>query len=97
MSLSLQLSAPRLGAAGIAEATETARAKSICRWDASIILSPCSLTLVDPAVLWTAGAKLVAKNLDMIVADDVTAPDAGFGVETNRVAILSREGERSCR
>lgn len=42
--------------------------------------------------MWTAGAQLVAKNLDMIEANDVTAPDAGFGVETNRVVILSREG-----
>ena len=30
----------------------------------------------------------------MVVANDVTAPDAGFGVETNRVVILSREGGR---
>ena len=41
-----------------------------------------------------AHAKLVAKNLDMIVANDVTAPDAGFDVETNQVMILSREGGR---
>jgi phosphopantothenoylcysteine decarboxylase/phosphopantothenate--cysteine ligase len=37
---------------------------------------------------------LVAKNLDMIVANDVTVPNAGFGVETNQVMILSREGGR---
>jgi phosphopantothenoylcysteine decarboxylase/phosphopantothenate--cysteine ligase len=39
-----------------------------------------------------ARAKLVAKNLDMIVANDITAHDAGFGAETNRVMILDREG-----
>ena len=33
----------------------------------------------------------------MIVANDVTTPDAGFGVETNQVMILSREGQRNCR
>jgi len=37
-------------------------------------------------------AKLVAKNLDLIVVNDITAPDAGFEVETNRVTILDREG-----
>lgn len=39
-----------------------------------------------------ARAKLAAKRLDLIVANDVTAPDTGFGVETNRVVILDREG-----
>ncbi len=40
-----------------------------------------------------ARAKLAAKRLDLIVANDITAADAGFGVETNRVAILDREGQ----
>jgi len=31
-----------------------------------------------------ARAKLSAKHLHLIVANDVTGPDAGFGVETNR-------------
>lgn len=35
-----------------------------------------------------AHAKLAAKHLDLIVANDVTAPDTGFGVETNRVVTL---------
>jgi phosphopantothenoylcysteine decarboxylase/phosphopantothenate--cysteine ligase len=39
-----------------------------------------------------ARAKLEAKNLDLIVANDVTAPDAGFGSETNRVVLLGRDG-----
>jgi phosphopantothenoylcysteine decarboxylase/phosphopantothenate--cysteine ligase len=39
-----------------------------------------------------ARAKLEAKNLDLIVANDVTAPDAGFGSLTNRVMLLRREG-----
>ncbi len=38
-----------------------------------------------------ARAKLAVKNLDMIVANDITARDAGFSVETNRVVILDRE------
>ena len=39
-----------------------------------------------------ARSKLEAKSLDLIVANDVTARDAGFAAETNRVVILDREG-----
>jgi phosphopantothenoylcysteine decarboxylase/phosphopantothenate--cysteine ligase len=39
-----------------------------------------------------ARAKMEKKNLDMIVANDVTALDAGFGVDTNRVLIITRDG-----
>ena len=39
-------------------------------------------------LLENAEAKLKAKNLDMIVANDITAPDSGFGVDTNRVTLL---------
>jgi phosphopantothenoylcysteine decarboxylase/phosphopantothenate--cysteine ligase len=39
-----------------------------------------------------ARAKLVTKNLDLIVANDVTAHDAGFAVETNRVVLIGRDG-----
>lgn len=42
-----------------------------------------------------ARAKMVRKGLDMIVANDVSAPDAGFDVDTNRVTILDREQVRS--
>ena len=41
-----------------------------------------------------AAKKLVAKNADLIVANDVSAPDAGFGVDTNRITILDRDGGR---
>jgi len=39
-----------------------------------------------------ARTKLARKNLDLIVANDVTAPGAGFATETNRVVVLDREG-----
>jgi phosphopantothenoylcysteine decarboxylase/phosphopantothenate--cysteine ligase len=39
-----------------------------------------------------ARAKLAAKRLDLIVANEVTALDAGFGVETNRVLLIGRDG-----
>jgi phosphopantothenoylcysteine decarboxylase/phosphopantothenate--cysteine ligase len=37
-------------------------------------------------------AKLQAKNLDLIVANDVSATDAGFNVDTNRVRLLFKDG-----
>ncbi|MBW1682175.1 MAG: bifunctional phosphopantothenoylcysteine decarboxylase/phosphopantothenate--cysteine ligase CoaBC [Deltaproteobacteria bacterium] len=43
-------------------------------------------------LLGNAEAKLKAKNLDMIVANDVSRKDAGFETDTNAVKILFREG-----
>lgn len=43
-------------------------------------------------LLDNARAKLEHKGLDLLVANDITAPDAGFEVETNRVIILDRSG-----
>ncbi len=39
-----------------------------------------------------AGSKLARKNLDLIVANDVTAADAGFAHDTNAVTIVSASG-----
>jgi phosphopantothenoylcysteine decarboxylase/phosphopantothenate--cysteine ligase len=39
-----------------------------------------------------ARAKLEGKALDLIVVNDALEPGAGFDVDTNRVAILDREG-----
>lgn len=39
-----------------------------------------------------AARKCREKNLDMIVANDVTEEGAGFGTDTNRVAFLRRDG-----
>lgn len=39
-----------------------------------------------------ARKKLVKKNLDFIVANDVSEADAGFGVETNRIKLFDKEG-----
>ena len=43
-------------------------------------------------VLDEARGKLVRKGLDMIVANDVTQPGAGFEVETNIVTLMPAEG-----
>jgi phosphopantothenoylcysteine decarboxylase/phosphopantothenate--cysteine ligase len=42
-------------------------------------------------VVQNARAKLAAKGLDLIVANDITAADSGFEVETNRVALVHRD------
>jgi phosphopantothenoylcysteine decarboxylase/phosphopantothenate--cysteine ligase len=39
-----------------------------------------------------AREKLAAKQVDLIVANDITARDAGFEVETNRVSLVSASG-----
>ena len=43
-------------------------------------------------VLENAAEKLGKKNLDMIAANDVTAPGAGFDVDTNIVTFVTRAG-----
>jgi phosphopantothenoylcysteine decarboxylase/phosphopantothenate--cysteine ligase len=41
-----------------------------------------------------AEAKLLAKNLDMIVANDISVPGTGFGADNNRVILLHADGRR---
>ncbi len=42
-------------------------------------------------LLANAKAKLQGKGLDLIVANDITAPDSGFGADTNKVALIGRD------
>ena len=44
-------------------------------------------------VLNNAEKKLKNKNLDFIVANDITSNDTGFASEDNKVTILSKEGK----
>jgi phosphopantothenoylcysteine decarboxylase/phosphopantothenate--cysteine ligase len=44
-------------------------------------------------VLENARDKLHRKNLDAIVANDVTRPDAGFDTTTNAVTIITKQGQ----
>ncbi|HMX47007.1 MAG TPA: bifunctional phosphopantothenoylcysteine decarboxylase/phosphopantothenate--cysteine ligase CoaBC, partial [Candidatus Obscuribacter sp.] len=46
------------------------------------------------ALLSNAASKLKRKNLDMIVGNDISVPDIGFGSDDNAVVILSAEGTR---
>ena len=43
-------------------------------------------------LLANAESKLLSKGLHLIAANDITAEDSGFGVDTNRVILLDREG-----
>jgi len=42
-----------------------------------------------------ARTKLERKGLDLLIANDITAPDAGFEVDTNRVIILGADGSQT--
>lgn len=43
-------------------------------------------------LLENAKGKLISKNADLVVANDVTQVGAGFGVDTNIVTIISKDG-----
>ena len=45
-------------------------------------------------MLENARGKLARKNADLIVANDVSRSDAGFGVDTNIVTLISRTDMR---
>ncbi len=44
-------------------------------------------------LLVNAGAKLKEKHLDLVIANNLTEPGAGFGVDTNLVTLLYSNGE----
>jgi phosphopantothenoylcysteine decarboxylase/phosphopantothenate--cysteine ligase len=46
-------------------------------------------------LLDNARAKLRDKRLDMVVANDITAPGSGFATETNQVVLVHPEGEEA--
>jgi phosphopantothenoylcysteine decarboxylase/phosphopantothenate--cysteine ligase len=46
-------------------------------------------------LLANAGAKLAAKRLDLIVANDVTEAGSGFGADDNRVTLLFADGRQT--
>ena len=43
-------------------------------------------------LLENAAAKLAAKGVDLIVANDVSAPGVGFGHDTNAVVVIDAQG-----
>lgn len=48
----------------------------------------------DQQLLEVAKGKLQENELDMVVANDVSRPDAGFGEDTNEVIIVTPSGQR---
>ncbi|MBA7715205.1 Cysteine/Cysteine sulfinic acid decarboxylase [subsurface metagenome] len=44
-------------------------------------------------VVANARQKLEKKQLDLIVANDITDADSGFGVDTNKVTLIDRDGK----
>jgi phosphopantothenoylcysteine decarboxylase/phosphopantothenate--cysteine ligase len=44
-------------------------------------------------LITNARKKLESKGLDLIVANDISAPDAGFATDTNQVTLIHSEGE----
>jgi phosphopantothenoylcysteine decarboxylase/phosphopantothenate--cysteine ligase len=43
--------------------------------------------------LKNAKEKLKSKELDFVVLNDAKEPGAGFGVDTNRVTVIARDGK----
>jgi phosphopantothenoylcysteine decarboxylase/phosphopantothenate--cysteine ligase len=43
-------------------------------------------------VVANAKKKLAQKGLDLMVANDITEPESGFGADTNKVTIINKEG-----
>ena len=52
----------------------------------------CGFSMETENLLENSAAKLQRKNMDMIVANNLKTPGAGFGVDTNVVTILTRAG-----
>ena len=44
-------------------------------------------------LLVNARAKLQKKRCDLFVANDITAPDSGFEVDTNKVSLIDKDGQ----
>ena len=61
-------------------------------WRAGLIKVAFAAETQD--VVENAARKLLEKDAHLIVANDVSAPDAGFAVDTNRVTMLDRQGGR---
>ena len=76
-------------AAAAGPATSSAQASQFVPPRVTVGFAAESRDLID-----NAAAKLKAKRLNMIVANDITAQDAGFGTDTNRVTIIHENGDR---
>ncbi len=55
----------------------------------------CGFSMETENLLENSWAKLVKKNLDMVAANSLRQEGAGFGVDTNVLTLITREGEES--
>ena len=72
----------------LVENPDIARAVGQCKKDGQILVGFAAET---QNVMENAQSKLAKKNLDLIVANDVTAEGAGFGIDTNIVTLITRD------
>ena len=54
----------------------------------------CGFSMETQNMIENSRAKLIRKNADMVVANNLKDPGAGFGTETNLVTLITAEGER---
>ena len=52
----------------------------------------CGFSMETKDMLENSSAKLIKKNMDMIVANNVKDEGAGFAVDTNKVVMITRDG-----
>jgi len=80
------------GAAGIElEATEDILKSTISKRKKKSIIVGFALETGNGVS--NAREKLRSKDLDLVVLNDATEPGAGFGVDTNRVTLIDRDGK----
>jgi phosphopantothenoylcysteine decarboxylase/phosphopantothenate--cysteine ligase len=75
----------------VLEPTEDILKSTIARRKKKSVIVGFALETTDG--LQNARAKLKSKELDFVVLNDATEPGAGFGVDTNRVTVIARDGK----
>ena len=55
----------------------------------------CGFAMETEHLIDNARKKLLAKNCDLIVANDLGTPGAGFGVDTNVITLISATSEKA--
>jgi len=83
-----QKSAPKIDLV----ATEDILKSTISRRKKKSLIVGFALETTDG--LKNAKEKLKAKDLDLVVLNNATEPGAGFGVDTNRVTVIGRDGKQ---
>ena len=79
-----------------APALELERTQDILAWVGAHKpekLFVCGFSMETRDLIENSTAKLHAKNMDMIVANNLKVPGAGFGVDTNVVTLITAQGK----